>query len=64
MKIICNKNQFAEMVCACYEASSCYNCVLSEVCAGQNDLIGMVEIKEDEPAYQVFHGTADNLPKS
>ena len=62
MKIICNKNQFAEMVCTCYEASSCYDCVLGKVCAGQNDLIGMIEIKEDEPVYQVFHGTADCLP--
>lgn len=48
MKIICNKNEFAEMVWSCYKSKYCYNCVLNSVCDGQDSVVAFTDVIEEK----------------
>lgn len=47
MKIICNKQEFAEMVRNCYKSNSCTNCLLSGLCDGQNCVVTFADVVEE-----------------
>ena len=48
MKIICNKNEFAEMVRNCYKSQYCSNCVLNSICDGQDSVVDFTDVIEDK----------------
>lgn len=48
MKIICNKNEFAEMVRNCYKSNSCYGCVLNGMCGNKDSVVAFTDVIEDE----------------
>lgn len=51
MKIICNKEEFSEMVVNCANSQSCANCILYDICDASESTINLVnlcEIREQE----------------
>ena len=47
MKIICNKQEFAEIVRSCYKNTGCYNCALNGVCDGQDSIVAFADVVEE-----------------
>lgn len=48
MKIICNKNEFAEMVLNCYKSQYCSDCVLNGVvCDGQDSVVAFTDVIDE-----------------
>lgn len=47
MKIICNKNEFAEIVRHCYKSNGCYSCILNGICDGQDSVVAFTDVIEE-----------------
>ena len=47
MKIICNKNEFAEIVRRCYNAEDCNYCALSGACDGQDSVVAFTDVIDE-----------------
>ena len=57
VRIVCTKEQFADMVTRCYSAAHCYGCIMEAMCGVSSDCARMgavarlteqVEIKTDK----------------
>ena len=54
MKIYCTKHEFKKLIVNCYESTSCFNCVLQNICENNEAdkcevLINIVELIADPP---------------
>lgn len=47
MKITCNKKEFADMIRNCYKSQYCSNCVLHDVCDGQDSIVAFTDVIEE-----------------
>lgn len=48
MKIICTKDEYADLMANCQIIKDCRDCILYEACRGVIELNEMIEIKEAE----------------
>lgn len=46
MRIICTKDEYADLMANCQTTKSCRDCVLYEACRGVIELNEMIEIEE------------------